>query len=365
MKGKNKLSAIRQYGGANEGFEYIGDAKADYPIWQAADRCGFVNPPDKPEAIVDRPDSVSLHIEHKVDTIKTLLKAMRPHQWAKNLLICVPLFFSHDYGDMSAVIAVLLTFIAFSFCASGIYLINDLLDIEADRQHETKCTRPFAAGSLTPTTGVFASLLLVGVALGICVLWLNVNTLFLLLVYFLITNLYSFYLKHYSTIDVITLASLYSLRVIIGAAAISVPLSPWLLNFSIFFFLSLAYMKRYIELSQLKRQGKVCVRGYTVDDQDVVLMTGLVNAGVAVFILTLYLNSVNVVATYKSPMVLWLVCPLMLFWIYRAWMWAKRDKINDDPVVFAIKDRISLITALITGFLVIFSRYVHIEGLPL
>lgn len=361
LKGKHKLAAIQQYELSGDGFEYIGDAKADYPIWQEAERCGFVNPPKQPQDIISDPAAVSLHVENKADTFKALLKAMRPHQWAKNLLIFVPLFFSHHYVNLQEVFAVLLTFVAFSFCASGVYLINDLLDIEADRQHLSKKNRPFAAGNLSPSTGVIASIFLITFALAVCAVFLNGYTLLMLLAYVVITNLYSFYLKHYSTIDVITLTILYTLRIITGAAAIAVALSPWLLNFSIFFFLSLAYMKRYIELSKLKQSGKTYARGYTVDDQDIVLMTGLVNAGVAVFTLTLYLNSEYVLATYASPMVLWLVCPLMLFWIYRAWMWTKRDKIDDDPVVFAIKDRISLLTALITGFLVVFSRYVDVR----
>ncbi len=356
LKGVKKLCAIKDHS-MGRGFEYIGDSKADYPIWEAADRSGFVNPPNNPEKIVPQADRRTVDINDSINSFNVLLKAMRPHQWAKNLLVFLPLFFSHTYFNMSELLATVLTFFSFSFCASGIYLINDLLDIESDRNHSSKKSRPFAAGKLSPLKGVAASIVLISSALIGCFYWLDSKVFTVLLVYIFITNLYSFYLKNYSTIDVITLTILYTIRIIAGSVAAGIILSPWLINFSLFFFLSLAYMKRYIEVSRHSKLGKLSGRNYLSDELGIIMMIGIVNGGVSVFILTLYLNDSYVLETYLTPHLLWLICPLLLFWIYRAWMWAKRGKIDDDPVIFAVKDKISLFTAVLIGGLFLSAKY--------
>jgi len=364
LKGANKLKAIQAHSGDN-GFEYIGDSKADYPIWKAADLSGFVNVTSDPASIVADKKRHSLKVNDRNDSFAAFIKAIRPHQWAKNLLVFLPLFFSHLYLNVDALFSAALTFIVFSLCASGIYLVNDLLDIEADREHVTKRKRPFAAAKLRPVTGVLASLLLVFVALVACFFLLNVKTFLVLVIYMIITNLYSFYLKDYSTIDVITLTSLYTIRIVAGAVAVGVVLSPWLFNFSLFFFLSLAYMKRYIEVARYAKEGKLSGRNYSADETNIIMMMGIVNGGIAIFTLTMYLNGEYVLSTYLSPHLLWLICPLLLFWIYRAWMWAKRDKIDDDPVVFAIKDKVSIVTAILVALLFIFSKYFDLNSVLL
>lgn len=361
LKGKNKLLAIKE--SSNGEFEYIGDSNADLPIWAEATASGFVNPP-KPAANIEKDsEKISFSLINKPSTLKTIVKAMRPHQWAKNALVFVPLIFSHSYTDPRLILLALTTFFAFSLCASAIYIINDLLDIEADRAHTKKRKRPFAAGSLTPVKGVITSFILLAIPLIFCSVYLSYKVTFVIVTYILLTNLYSFYLKHYSTIDVITLTCLYTIRIIGGGVAVSASLSPWLLNFSLFFFLSLAYMKRYIELSSNKSGKKLSGRNYDVGEMDVILTTGIVNGGLAVLTLSMYLNSDFVISSYMSPQVLWLICPLLMFWIYRAWMWAKREKIDDDPVVFALKDRISLVTVMLTGMLVIVSKFLDITTL--
>lgn len=360
LKGRHKLDAIQSHSGGR-GFEYIGDAKADYPIWKAADRSGFVNVSVNPETIVEDKNKHSLHINDSYNTLGAFLKAIRPHQWAKNLLVFLPLFFSHLYLNAEAILAAGLTFIVFSLTASGIYLINDMLDIEADRSHPTKKQRPFAAATLRPTTGIVASFLLIFVSVATCFFLLNSKVFFVLLGYIAITNLYSFYLKEYSTIDVITLTILYTVRIVAGAMAIDVILSPWLFNFSVFFFLSLAYMKRYIEVSRYAREGKLSGRNYNADETNILMMMGITNGGISIFTLTMYLNSEYVVSSYLSPHLLWMICPLLLFWIYRAWMWAKRDKIDDDPVVFAVKDKVSIYTAVLVAVLFVVSKYLDLS----
>lgn len=361
LKGTNKLKAI-QADSAEFGFEYIGDSKADYPIWKAADKSGFVNVSTKPELIVPDTNKHSIHLNDSNSSLAAFIKAIRPHQWAKNLLVFLPLFFAHIYSDAAALFAAGLTFLVFSLCASGIYLINDLLDIESDRAHSSKKKRPFAAATLRPVTGVMASFFLIALSLVACFLLLNIKVFLVLVIYMAITNLYSFYLKNYSTIDVITLTVLYTIRIVAGAMAVDVVLSPWLFNFSLFFFLSLAYMKRYIEVARYAREGRLSGRNYNADETNIIMMMGIVNGGIAIFTLTMYLNDSFVLATYLSPHLLWLICPLLLFWIYRAWMWAKRDKIDDDPVVFAIKDRVSLITAMLVALLFVVSKYFDLNS---
>ncbi len=362
LKGKHKLAAIKTAAADGE-FEYLGDSSADYPIWRAAAASGFVNPP-KPAAHIEKdPQKISLCVRNRPPGLKTLLNAMRVHQWAKNALVFVPLIFSHSYTDIQLSLTALATFFVFSLCASGIYIINDLLDIEADRAHVSKKKRPFAAGSMLPTRGVIASVILLMLPLVASALFLGVKVTLVIITYIVLTNLYSFYLKHYSTIDVITLTCLYTIRIIAGGVAIAAMLSPWLLNFSLFFFLSLAYMKRYIELSSNKKRGKSGARGYDVSEMDVIMTTGIVNGGLAALTLTLYLNSDFVTTSYASPQVLWLICPLLMFWIYRAWMWAKREKIDDDPVVFALKDRISLVTVGLTGLMVVIAKFIDVDSL--
>lgn len=363
LKGKAKLTAIQSYVDGGE-FEYIGDAKVDMPIWRAATTASFVGVSASARAQVsDKASHGLVASSGKEGRIKSLLKAMRPHQWAKNALVFLPLIFSHTYNNLDAVIAALLTFVVFSLAASGIYLINDLLDIEADRAHAKKRKRPFAAGNLLPFDGVIASIILVTLPLLICINFLNAWVLAVVIVYLILTNVYSFYLKHFSTVDVVALTCLYTIRIIAGGVAIGAVLSPWLINFSLFFFLSLAYMKRYIELSNTKKNGKIKGRNYDVGEMDVMQTTGIVNSGLAILTLSMYLNDQFVVEAYASPKVLWMILPLLMIWVYRAWLWVKRGKIDDDPVVFALKDRVSVVTVALGGVLVMFAKFVPLAGL--
>ncbi|UTW44891.1 UbiA family prenyltransferase [bacterium SCSIO 12696] len=360
LKGDAKLAKIQEMAGTGE-FEYIGDSKADLPIWEAASYRGFVNPSANISQLTQDHSKTTVDVRNKPPLLKIICKAARPHQWAKNCLIFVPLIFSHQYLDIASVGLSVVAFFAFSFCASGIYIVNDLLDIESDRTHPEKKNRPFASGNLSIRAGAISSAILILSAFLACSLLLNTKTVIVLSVYFLITNLYSFYLKHYSTIDVISLTCLYTIRIVAGSTVIAAPLSPWLLNFSVFFFLSLAYMKRYIEVSSLSDQEKVNGRNYKKDEIDVIMTTGIVNGGLATLTLSLYLNSEYVVESYASPQILWLICPLLLFWIYRAWLWAKRGKISMDPVVFALKDKISLVSVLLAGIAVITAKLIPVS----
>ena len=363
LKGAAKLEAIREFAGGDD-FEYLGDTMADMPIWQAASRRGFVNPPGPARALhAAEPERTSLHVEDRKPAFGQVLKAMRPHQWAKNGLVMLPLLFSHSYGDPASVLAALAAFLIFSLCASAVYLINDMVDIDADRAHAKKRHRPFAAGRLAPVTGVMAAAGLF--TFSILAAFLAVGTLFglVLLAYIALTTAYSFFLKQRATIDVVLLALLFTIRIIAGAAAIGVELTPWLLNFALFFFLSLAYMKRYIEISRSAATGKVPSRDYSPEDLGTVQAFGIANGTASLLMLALYLNSQTASEQYASPTLLWLSFPVMVFWICRAWMEASRGRIDDDPVVYVLKDRTSLIAVGVVLAIVIGARYIAFGGI--
>jgi 4-hydroxybenzoate polyprenyltransferase len=283
---------------------------------------------------------------------RAAVRALRPHQWAKNALIVVPLLAAHGGRDLASLISVVLAVIAFCACASSVYILNDLLDLEADRAHPRKRNRPFASGDLSIAAGLamFPLLLAVGVSLA---LFLPDKFQLVFAGYYALTCAYSFGLKGRAIVDAIALAGLYTIRVIAGAAAANVPLSFWLLLFSVFLFLSLAFVKRYAELDALRRRQKLRAagRGYHVEDLAVLQSLGTSAGYLSVLVLALYINSPEVTALYARPKLIWLLCVLVLYWVSRVWMKAQRGEMHDDPVVFALKDRPSLaigVLALIT-----------------
>lgn len=275
--------------------------------------------------------------------LRPLVKAMRPHQWAKNVLVLVPLAAAHRLSDPASVMNGLLGVIAFCLCASSVYVLNDLLDLEADRAHPRKSKRPFAAGDLSIQAGLR---LAAGLFISALVLTLFLPWKFQLVIatYYALTAAYSFALKGIMVVDAVALAGLYTLRVIAGATAVTVALSFWLLLFSVFLFLSLAFVKRYAELDALRRQLKLKAlgRGYTVEDLPVLQSLGTAAGYLSVLVLALYINSPDIQALYHRPKAVWLLCVLMLYWVSRVWMTTHRGMMHDDPVVFALRDRVSL-----------------------
>jgi len=280
------------------------------------------------------------------DTLHALWRAARPHQWAKNVLIFLPLLATHRYGQIGDVAATLLAFAAFCLAASAIYLLNDLMDVGADRQHHRKRNRPIAAGQLGIAQAWAAWPLLLAGAFGIAALGLHWTVQLVLAAYIIQTLAYSLRLKQTPMIDVLLLACLYTLRIIAGAAAIRVPLSFWMLSFSMFFFLSLAFIKRFNELYTARANhngGLLRGRGYSPGDIELVAMMGIVSGYLSVLVLAFFIQDPRTARMYRHPEVIWLVCPLLLFWISRAWMIANRGWMHDDPIVFALKDRPSLV----------------------
>jgi 4-hydroxybenzoate polyprenyltransferase len=357
LAGHNKAAALVERFG-ERGFEYLGNAPVDLKVWRHAASAYVVN---APASLVQRAGHVCGQVQHmplEGAGLRVWIKAFRLHQWLKNLLVFVPLLAAHRFTDQDAILLSGLAFLAFGLSASGVYVLNDLLDLEADRAHPRKCLRPFAAGTLSLRSGLLAAPLLTLTGLGLAVL---VSPLFAVVLggYYLLTLCYSLGWKRVPILDVILLAGLYTVRIIGGAAAIGTAPSFWLLAFSMFIFLSLALLKRYIEFVGLAQRGEVQAsgRGYRLDDQPLLLSLGGSAGYLSVLVLALYINSPESQALYRHPEFLWLLCPLLLLWISRAWMKAHRGTMHDDPVVFAATDPFSLLVAAIGGLIALAAIY--------
>lgn len=345
LGGRAKAEAlVRMFG--DRRFEYAGNAPVDVSVWRHASTAIVVGNATLARA-AGAVTQVSSHFVADSPTVKLWLRALRLHQWLKNLLIFVPLLASHRLLDPTAFGSAALAFLAFSLCASGVYVINDLFDLDSDRAHPRKKERPFASGALPLKHGMLAAPLLLAAAFGLA-LYVSPAFAAVLLGYMAVTSAYSFYLKRMVVIDVMVLAGLYTVRIIGGAAAISAPLSFWLLAFSMFIFLSLAMLKRYTELLDALSSGKAKAsgRGYNVDDLPLIQSMGAASGYMSVLVLALYINSPESLELYSKPKVLWLLCPILLYWISRAWVIAHRGLMHDDPVVFAAKDRMSRLIAV-------------------
>jgi 4-hydroxybenzoate polyprenyltransferase len=269
-----------------------------------------------------------------------LLRAMRPQQWIKNALLFVPLLLAHDVLDAERLWRVLLGFAAFCLGASAGYVLNDLYDREADRLHPRKRKRPFASGELSARQGAVLFATLLGVALALAA-GVGIDFLLLLALYLVLTVSYSMWWKELLFIDVLLLAALYSLRVFAGAVAAQVEISQWLLGFSLFLFLSLAFVKRYCELRQLgagSPDAAPARRSYRQEDLGLIQTLGSCAGYLSVLVLALYISSSDVVRLYATPQLLWIVCPVMLYWLTRIWFLAGRGELPDDPLLFAASD---------------------------
>ena len=275
--------------------------------------------------------------------LRTIVRALRPHQWVKNVLVFLPLLMAHQVSEASLLLDAFIAFVAFSLLASGTYIVNDLVDREYDRQHPTKRTRPFASGALSPAFGYVLSPLLIAGAFAISLVALPMPFAMVLAVYLVVTLAYSFGLKRWTALDVVILGGLYALRVLAGAAATRVELSEWLLAFSLFFFLSLAILKRYAELRLMQETEATASkgRGYTVEDVAMLRGLGPATGFMAVLVLSLYITSPEVTALYQHPVRLWLVTPLLLYWTMHMWLAAHRRAMPDDPLLFTVRDPIS------------------------
>ncbi|MBU3077175.1 UbiA family prenyltransferase [Sphingomonas quercus] len=334
------------------GYDYVGDMPVDMAVWQSARRRLLVAHSRGFEARVRRafPD-VEL-VARPRSRPRGYIRAMRPHQWAKNALLFLPMIAGHHF-DAATILATLIAFVCFCLAASSAYILNDLLDLPGDRDHPRKCRRPFAAGEVPIVHGILLGVMLIAAAIALAQL-LPVRFLGTLLVYVVATVAYSMILKRKVVVDVIVLGGLYTLRVLGGLAATGTQQSPWLLMFSLCIFLSLALVKRCSELVQRRDAGKTATtgRGYRVGDLNVLFPLAAAAGYGAVLVVTLYMSSPEVMALYAHPARMWLVCPLLLYWISRVLILSSRSELHDDPVIFAITDRASWATGLCVGAII-------------
>ncbi len=329
-----------------QGFDYAGNSRDDLPVWRQARQAIVVDASSAVRAAAGREARVEREHSYPKPGWRAWLRALRLHQWVKNLLILLPLAGAFQLGDAALLLPVLLAFLAFSLCASSVYIVNDLIDLDSDRAHPRKRLRPFAAGELSIAQGLGVALLLLLASAGLASTGRPALQL-CLATYFATTLAYTFFLKRRVLIDCITLGGLYTLRIVAGLAAAGLPYSFWLLAFSLFLFLSLAFVKRYSELLALQRLGRVDARGrgYLASDLPLVQSMGTAAGFSAVLLLALYINGDTAMRNYSHTEVLWLTVPVLLYWISRMWMQAQRGHMHDDPVLFASRDRYSLICA--------------------
>ena len=282
--------------------------------------------------------------------MNVIIRQLRPHQWVKNVLLFAPMILAHQIGDITKWIDLLAAFVAFCFTASAIYTINDLTDTTWDQTHPTKKMRPIASGALSMgQASILIAVLLTAAATIVVVMELH-DFLLWLLAYLAVTTLYTVWLRRLVLIDVLVLALLYALRIVAGAEAVDVAVSPWLLAFSLFLFTSLAFLKRFTELRDtIEREGrKVSGRGYHVGDADFIKVTGPSLGFMAVVVFVLYLNSKEVGLLYTYPERLWLVVPIVLYWVTRIWLKAYRGRMHEDPIVFTVQDGASYVVAVLS-----------------
>jgi len=332
------------------GFDYAGNSSVDLGVWPGAREAIVVNASDSLAQRAGQCARLGATFLDKSSKFAGVVRVLRPHQWVKNLIVFLPVITSHRL-DFWPLLAAFGAFAAFCLCASGVYLLNDLMDLDADRQHPTKCNRPFASGRLPLQVGLVLSPLLVLLG-GVIASQLSGSLVWLLAVYIVTTTAYSLQLKRVALLDVFILAGLYTLRLIAGHSVTNIDFSSWLLVFSMFIFLSLALMKRFQELQLVRGLNKPDVegRGYSSGDLELVATLGLVCGSLAVLVLALYVNSPQVQLLYKHPIVLLLVCPLLLFWIARVWFLAHRGRMDADPTAFAVKDWVSYAIGALTLF---------------
>lgn len=345
LRHDQKLEAIRK---KFPTFGYAGNDAADFPIWDAAQEVILVNPSKSAhKKFGERADHIFIE---KRPALRMFIKAMRCHQWLKNLLIFSPMFLAHQFMEAEILINSIIAFFAFSLAASSIYVLNDLFDLSADQHHPRKCKRPFASGDLPIAVGALLTPLLVLMSMMLC-LFLPLSFFFTLLAYYALTTIYSWKLKQIAIADVLILAILYSMRIIAGSVATDITASGWFMEFAIFLFLSLALVKRLSELREMEggaeQDNAQRERGYTVEDLPLLLAFGTASGYIAAFVFTMYLGSDKVTQLYTRPDLLWIFCPLLLYWITRIWHLAWRGNMPDDPLAFASKDPQTYLVAAI------------------
>lgn len=339
----NKRDFLVQEFGEN-GFDYIGNDKDDYSVWPSARHALAVSTADG--VISNKEIAFKQVFDIPTPTLGDYFNLLRVHQWLKNGLVLVPFALDHSIDFFSSAVTITLAFFAMSLLASMTYIFNDMLDLQADRQNSTKRHRAIASGRVSLVAATQTMLLLALATLALT-FFLPVQFNLILLAYLLSTLWYTIYLKQVAILDVCMIAALHTLRIIGGTVAISAAWSFWLLAFSMFIFFSLAVAKRVAELTSLKAAGitRTLGRDYQVDDIPVLTSSGVATGFISVLVVALYINTEKVSLMYSTPQFLWLLCPVFMYWIGRIWLKTGRGEMHEDPIIFALRDRVSLIAA--------------------
>lgn len=351
LKGEQKAEYLStRYG--DQSFIYIGDSTADLAVWKHSKRAVTYTNSTSLKTSAEAISLDAIHLNQSEISPKEYLRALRPHQWLKNTLVFLPLIAAHEFSYNTLYDAII-TFISFSLIASSVYLINDLLDLSYDRSHHRKKNRPLAAGSIPIAHGTIMAPFLLFSGLLIAYL-VDMALLWVVISYFALTFLYSLSLKHIVIVDTLVLAILYSLRIYAGGVATDIALSVWLITFSFFLFFSLAAVKRQAELVETLKSDKKKLfgRGYEISDLQVVTMMAIASGYVSALVLTLYINSDDVLLLYTSPQILLGICVIFFFWINRMVLVTHRGNMHDDPLVFSLTDRTSQICFILITFFI-------------
>ena len=355
LSGSNKLAKIQAVL-AGQSFDYAGNDRVDLSVWHRARRAILVNPTTSVLLHAPRLTQVERVFADEKCGIMSYLRALRLYQWPKNFLVFLPILTAHLVTEGPLLVQAALAFLAWSLCASAVYVLNDLLDLATDRKHPKKRTRPFAAGIIPLAHGIalIPLLLVASFSLG---LLLPQRFVVVLGLYFIITIAYSAFIKQVMFLDVVVIAGLYTLRVHGGAEAIGVTPTFWLLAFSMFLFLNLALVKRYADLVVLQAHGTLALAGrdYHASDMPTLMSLGASAGYLSVLVLALYVNSPDINSMYSHPKVVWLLCPILLYWSSRIWIKSVRGEMHHDPLIYALQDRASWIVLACSILVVAFA----------
>lgn len=356
LRGENKLLELEKIYGKGQ-FDYMGDSSVDIPIWKSSNRAYLVNPDSSTEERAIKIGNVERIFQSDQSNFINFIKEIRVYQWVKNLLLFLPMFMAHSIS-INNIFTNILAFFSFSFAASAVYVLNDMMDLESDRQHPNKRNRPFAAGNLSVKMGLFIIPSFLLISLGSSFALMKLEFSLILLAYLLLTSAYSFILKKIYVFDILLLASLYTLRLYAGGLSIDVPISTWLVAFSMFIFLSLGIVKRFTELYYLSKSNKekTSGRGYDINDMEMLRSAGIASGFISVLVFALYVNDIpntNADNLYSDYKLLYFITPFLLYWIMRIWIKASRGEMTDDPIVFAGRDPVGYVLVIIIGFIVL------------
>ena len=362
LKGKNKLNKIKLYienNNTNKEFSYIGDSEADVKIFNETNIPIVVGNKNVFNKIKSKNDKTTFVDGENDFSLKKFFKMIRTYQWVKNFLIFLPLILAHKFLDVNLLLKALVAFFSFSFLSSSVYIINDIMDVESDRIHPSKKNRPIASGAVKISSALKVAFILMPLSFIISI-FLGKEFLFVLLTYFITTSCYSFYLKKIMLVDILILSLLYTVRMFAGGVALNIYLSPWLFMFSMFFFFSLACAKRYSELYAVRNnlQDEIKGRGYQAQDLEQIQIFGSSSGYIAILIFALYIQSDISMKLYKTPSFFWALCPIMLYWISRVWLLSHRGQMTQDPIIFALKDKVSYVVLILSIIIFGVAKYV-------